>query len=437
MKINLSEDAIRETSWETLTVEDVMSKLSVTQEGLTKQEAKERLEAFGQNKLPVEKQAGFIKKFLLQFNNALIYVLLAAAVLTAFLQHWVDTWVIIAVVVINAIIGYIQEDKAEKALENIKHMLSLKASIIRDGKREEISAEDLVIGDLVLLKAGDKIPADLRLIETSNFQVEEASLTGESEAVSKKIEPVAPETVLGERLSMAYTGTTVRAGSGKGIVIATASDTELGKINTMLSETHATTTPLIRKINGFGKVLSLFIVLFSVLIFLYGIIVQGLTAGETSLAVIGLAVAAIPEGLPAILTITLAIGVQRMAKRNAIIRRLPSVETLGSVTVICSDKTGTLTRNEMTATNIYTRGGEYQVEGAGYEPIGNILKNSEAQDVSKNIVLLRLLQSSYLCNDSELRQNKDGLWDVQGIHKQNVRNAFPLNSRPEIGRAHV
>ena len=413
MPLKISQDDLIETQWESLETEKVQSILDTGEEGLDSQEAADRQSKFGLNQLPKQKKESELVKFFKQFNNALIYVLLAATVLTAILGHWIDTGVILSVVIINAIIGYIQESKAEKALEGIKQLLSLKSSVIRDGKRGEIPAEELTIGDLVLLGAGDKVPADIRLTEVNNLRVEEAPLTGESKAVSKQVVPVDSDTVLGDRYSMVYTGTTVRQGSAAGIVVAIGGDTELGKINAMLSETKEVTTPLIRKINGLGKRLSVVIILFSLAVMLYGTFVQGLGWAESAMAVIGLAVAAIPEGLPAIMTITLAIGVQEMARRHAIIRNLPSVETLGSVTVICSDKTGTLTKNEMTAKSIYTTAGQYEIEGTGYEPEGRIMQEDEAVDSDDRPELARLLQTAYLSNDAQISE-EDGQWQVEG-----------------------
>lgn len=428
MTDNISTQNIRETSWEAIPADEVLAGLSVSRQGLSAQEAQKRLAAFGENKLPEEKKTGFLQRFLAQFNNALIYVLLAATILTAVMQHWIDTWVILGVVLINAIIGYVQEDKAQKALDSIKHLLSLKATVVRDGRRQEIAAERLVPGDIVQLASGSKVPADMRLIETNNFEVEEASLTGESEAVAKSVDPVEPGTPLGDRLSMAFTGTTVRSGTGMGVVVATASDTELGKINTMLTETETMTTPLIRKINQFGRILSGIIVILSVIIFVFAYLFRDYPVNEIILAVIGLAVAAIPEGLPAILTITLAIGVQRMARRKAIIRRLPSVETLGSVTVICSDKTGTLTRNEMTVKAIYTAEGCYDVEGSGYEPEGRILREEAPVDPLDDTLLHRLLQSAFLCNDAEIVQDEEGQWAVVGAPTEGALKVAALKS---------
>ena len=402
MKDHFNKEGLREIKWETLSGEAALEMLYSRTEGLTSEEVSKRNGIFGENKLPEAKKDSAVKRFLLQFHNAFIYVLLGASVLTAIMRHWVDTGVILGVVVINAIVGYIQEDKAQKALDSIRNLLSLKASVMRDGKKGSVPAETLVPGDLVLLKAGDKIPADMRLIDVSRFEVDESSLTGESVAVSKSTAVVRQGTVLGERSSMAYAGTTVRTGSAKGVVTATAADTEVGKINTMLSETKTTTTPLIRKINSLGRNLSFIILGFSVLLIIYAVFVNDASLPDTIIAVIGLAVAAIPEGLPAVITITLAIGVQRMARRNSIVRRLPSVETLGSVTVICSDKTGTLTKNEMTATNIYTAKGEYSVSGPGYVPEGGITKEQKTADISSDSLLFRLIEISDLCNDAEI-----------------------------------
>lgn len=425
MPLKTSQDDLKKVSWEATEVAKLFTLLQTSEEGLGSKEAAARLSEFGSNKLPDDKRESALVKFLKQFNNALIYVLLAAALLTAVLGHWIDTGVILAVVVINSFIGYIQESKAEKALDSIKHLLSLKSAVIRDGIRTEIAAEDLTIGDLVLLKAGDKVPADMRLLEVNNLRVDEASLTGESEAVAKQVDPVSSGTVLGDRRSMAYTGTTVRQGSGSGVIVAVGTYTELGKINRMLSETKAVTTPLIRKINSFGKSLSVAIIGFALAVLLYGYFVQGFSWAEGALAVIGLAVAAIPEGLPAILTVTLAIGVQAMARRNAIVRNLPSVETLGSVTVICSDKTGTLTKNEMTATRIYTTAGRYDIEGAGYQPKGNIRKNNKSVNAGRQPELERLLQAAYLSNDSQLTE-KDGQWQVDGSPTDGALMALAL-----------
>ncbi|MHB1153903.1 MAG: cation-transporting P-type ATPase [Eubacteriales bacterium] len=427
MKEKLNREDLRQIQWETLSDDAVLKILDSSGNGLQKTEAAKRLEAFGGNKLAEGKKDSFIKRFLSHFHNALIYILLGAAVLTALMNHWIDTWVIFSVVIINAVVGYIQEDKAQKALDSIKNLLSLKASVMRDGKRGEVSAESLVPGDIVLLKAGDKIPADMRVIGASRFEVDESSLTGESVAVTKSIAAVKPGTVLGERESMAYAGTTVHTGTATGVVTATAADTEVGKINTMLSETKTVSTPLMKKINKLGSALSVIILSFSVLLILYAVVINKMPFSDAIISVIGLAIAAIPEGLPAILSITMAIGVQRMARRNAIIRRLPSVETLGSVTVICSDKTGTLTKNEMTAVNVYTSGGDYSVSGTGYAPHGEVSMEGIRADINDHSLLYRIIETSDICNDSEI-VNENDTWLPHGAPTEAALKVLALKA---------
>ena len=401
--------------WHSLKADEVIDKLNTNKkEGLSDEEITKRQEKYGKNTLPKGTKKPWWKRLLEQFNNVLIYVLLAAAVITALMDHWIDTWVILAVVVINALIGFIQEGKAEKALESISKMLSLEAVVKRKGNKKTVKAEDLVPGDIILLKSGDKIPADVRLFSTKDFQVEESPLTGESTAVDKSVDPVEEDAVLGDQTSMAFSGTVVTYGKASGVVVATGSDSEIGKINKMISEVEEMTTPLLQQIEKFGKWLSVIIIVITAGFFAYGRFVTGRDLDEMFLAAIGLIVAAIPEGLPAIMTITLAIGVQRMAGRNAIIRRLPSVETLGSVNVICSDKTGTLTRNEMTAKTIVTAENEYTVKGSGYEPEGEILLNDEQVNPDDDKVLKRLLQTIRCTNNSEIEKNEQGEWTLTG-----------------------
>ncbi len=351
---------------------EVLAEFEVTRaRGLSSDEARARLERHGPNLLPAPRRRGPVQRFLLQFHNVLIYVLIAAGIITALLGHWIDSGVIFGVVVINAIIGFVQEGKAERALDAIRNMLSLHAQVLRDGHRKEIAAEDLVPGDIVFLASGDKVPADLRLVDVRSLRIEEAALTGESVAVEKAVAPVAADTQLGDRSPMAFSGTLVTYGQGAGVVVATGAGTEIGRISAMLSEVEELTTPLLRQLGVFGRWLTWAILAVSAVAFAFGILLRGYGADEMFLAAVGLAVAAIPEGLPAIMTITLAIGVQRMAQRNAIIRRLPSVEALGSVTVICSDKTGTLTRNQMTVQRVLAGDGAYRVTGVGYAPHGS------------------------------------------------------------------
>jgi len=384
------------------------------EEGLTASAATARLAQHGPNELPVAARDTLLKRFFLQFHNVLIYILLAAAVGTALLGEWIDTGVILGVVVINALIGVIQEGKAEKALDSIRAMLSPKAMVRRDGHKQTLDATQLVPGDIVLLKAGDRVPADLRLLESHSLRIDEALLTGESVPVEKTTEPVAESADLGDRFCLAFSGTLVTYGRGLGVVTGTGSDTEIGKVSGLLSEVQSVTTPLIRQMDQFGRWLSIAIVGVAAGTFAFGYFVRGFAAGDMFMAAVSLAVAAIPEGLPAIMTITLAIGVQRMARRNAIIRRLPAVETLGSVTIICSDKTGTLTKNEMTVQTVATADDTYSVEGAGYIPEGRFLRDKEAIDPQHDHpILAELLRSALLCNESSLRQ-KDGRWTLEG-----------------------
>ncbi|MCC3751894.1 MAG: HAD-IC family P-type ATPase, partial [Halorhodospira halophila] len=299
--------------------------------GLTGEEAGQRLEQYGPNRLRPPEREGPIRRFLKQFHNVLIYILIVAGVVTALLGHYLDSAVIFGVVVINAVIGHVQEGKAEKALDAIRGMLSPRAVVLRDGERMTVDAEDLVPGDIVLLEAGDRVPADVRILEARNLRLDEAVLTGESVPVEKADEPVAADAELGDRKSLAFSGTLVAYGRGQGVVVATGESTEIGKVSSLIAGVESITTPLLRQVAEFGRWLSVAIVLLAGATFLIGYYLQAYTAIETFLAAVALAVAAIPEGLPAIMTITLAIGVQRMAGRNAIIRRLPAVETLGSV----------------------------------------------------------------------------------------------------------
>nr|WP_232222286.1 cation-transporting P-type ATPase [Thioalkalivibrio paradoxus] len=393
--------------------DEALQRLESVREGLDRDGVRERLERYGPNRLPDPERAGPLQRFLLQFHNVLIYILIVAGVGTALLGHWIDTWVIFGVVLINAIIGYIQEGKAEQALDAIRQMLSPKALVVRDGQRRTIPAEDLVPGDVVILKAGDKVPADLRLFKAHNLRIDEAVLTGESVAVDKQTEAAEENAGLGDRASMAFSGTLVAYGQGRGVVVGTGADTEIGRISTMLGEVESLTTPLLAQIAQFGRWLSVAIVLLAGFTFVFGYWVRDYALVETFLAAVSLAVAAIPEGLPAIMTITLAIGVQRMAGRNAIIRRLPAVETLGSVTTICSDKTGTLTRNEMTVKSIVTAEHEFEVSGVGYAPEGHFASDGEKVAVDDQPVLAEALRGILLCNDAEVYRS-DGRWVMEG-----------------------
>jgi P-type Ca2+ transporter type 2C len=401
--------------WHAINVEEVLSKLqSDRKKGLGSEDVTKRQEEYGRNEIPRGKKRSAWVRLLVQFHNVLIYVLLAAALITAFLGHWIDTYVILAVIVVNAVIGFIQEGKAEKALEGIRKMLSLNAVVIRNGGKQTINADELVPGDIVKLKSGDKVPADIRLLETKDLTVEESPLTGESTPVEKSNEAVGEDSIIGDQSCMTFSGTLITYGNATGVVVYTGERTELGKINQMISEVEEITTPLLQQIEKFGKWLSFIILIVTTAFFAFGYFFRDYTIDELFLAAIGLIVASIPEGLPAIMTITLAIGVQRMASRNAIIRRLPSVETLGSINVICSDKTGTLTRNEMTVKTIISAEKQYIVEGTGYSPEGGIFENDRQVEPERDKVLWQFLKTVRVSNNSEISKDETGNWKLTG-----------------------
>ena len=408
-----SEEERKHEHWHALTVPRVLEMLASSTEGLSTEEAGRRLAAHGPNRLPEAKPRSPLVRFIAQFHNVLIYVLLAAGAVTALLHHWLDAGVILGVVVVNALIGFVQEGKAEDALNAIRRMLSHQATVLRDGHRVNVQATELVPGDLVPLQAGDKVPADLRLLMCKGLQIEEAALTGESVPVEKGVEPMAETTVLADRRCMTYSGTLVTHGQGQGVVVETGAGTEIGRISALVAGVHKLTTPLLRQMAQFGRWLTAAILVLAAASFVFGVLIRGYTAAQMFLASVGLAVAAIPEGLPAIMTITLAIGVQRMAARNAIIRRLPAMETLGTVAVICSDKTGTLTRNEMTVRKLVTGGRELEVSGTGYDPHGGYLLDTREYPVAADPVALQALRAVLLCNDAAL-ERRDGEWGVQG-----------------------
>jgi magnesium-transporting ATPase (P-type) len=399
--------------WHNQTSDETLAVLESTPEGLSEDEAKLRLQTFGANKLPEPAQRSILLRFLSHFHNILIYVLIGAAGITALLGHVVDTSVIIAVVIINAIIGFYQEGKAEKAMEAIRHMLALRASVVRNGKRQVIPGEELVPGDIVFLEAGDKLPADLRLLKSHGLQIQESILTGESVAVEKQTNPVAIDAPLGDRFCVGFSGTTVTSGQGMGVVVATGANTEIGRIGGLLSEVQALETPLVSQMAVFARWLTLFILAVSVLMLLFGYFVLHHAFADLFMAVVGIAVAAIPEGLPAVLTITLAVGVKAMAHKNAIVRRLPAIETLGSVSVICSDKTGTLTRNEMMVDSIVTSSEHFTIKGIGYDPSGDIELNNNVITVRDYSLLQELGKAAALCNDAELIRKND-FWTGHG-----------------------
>lgn len=398
------------------TIAQILEQKQTQPEGLNQAEAADRLQKLGPNALPQKKGKPAWLRFLAHFNDVLIYILLAAAVMTAVMGHWVDTAVILGVTVINALIGYIQESNAEKSLESIRNMLSSDAQVIRDGKHATIPTTDLVPGDIVVLRAGDRIPADMRLIEAHNLRVEEAILTGESTVVDKHTDALTGDLPLGDRTNMLFSGTTVSAGGGVGVVVATGQATELGRINQMMADVETNRTPLLVQMDKLGKAIFVIILAMMAVLFVFSVLLRDMPMGELLLSLISLAVAAVPEGLPAIISIILSLGVQAMARKRAIIRKLPTVETLGAMTVVCSDKTGTLTMNEMTVKAVITADSCYRVDGDSYEPVGNLYLegSNEPVKVQPYTVLEKYLRTIDLCNDSQLVRNELGHWAITG-----------------------
>ncbi|MGV1003941.1 MAG: HAD-IC family P-type ATPase [Candidatus Nanopelagicales bacterium] len=394
----------------------VLLELQATAEGLSGAEASQRLAEIGPNSLPAPPKESGLIRFLRHFDDVLIYILLISAVFKALIGEWIDCAVIVGVAVINSVIGFIQEGRAESALEGIRRMLSATAEVRRDGEWLEIAAEQLVPGDIVRLRSGDRVPADLRLIEATNLRSEEAALTGEAVPSSKDVRMVEPGAGVGDRTSMLFSSSIVVAGQGIGVVTATGSQAEIGRIQTMLSEVDAFDTPLTRQMTQFGKTISLVILVMAAVMVFIGKVIHDFAINDLVSATIGFAVAAIPEGLPALVTITLALGVQQMAKRNAIIRRLPAVETLGSVTTICSDKTGTLTKNEMTVREVVTAAGVYEVAGIGYDPKGEITREGRPVALSDHPELADLVHVMAVANDADVVPSTEhpGTWALVG-----------------------
>jgi cation-transporting ATPase F len=400
--------------WHELPAEQAVTRLaSDPARGLTAAEVEARLQEFGLNRMTARKRMSEWMRFLLQFHQPLIYILLAATAITGALGEWVDASVIFGVVLVNAVIGYLQEAKAEKAIDALAKMVVTEATVRRGGEKLRVPSTQLAPGDVVLLQSGDRVPADLRLFLQRNLQIEEAALTGESVPVEKQIGPLPTDTILAERTNLAFTGTLVTYGQGEGVVFATGDQTEMGRIAGLIHTAENLQTPLTRKIAQFSRLLLYVILGLAALTFLVGIL-RGESWVDMFMAAIALAVGAIPEGLPAALTITLAIGVARMARRRAIIRKLPAVETLGSTTVICSDKTGTLTQNQMTVQEIFAGGRLYHVTGSGYEPVGEIHFEKKAVIIGENVALVETLGAGLLSNDSRLVCDDDGRTAVQG-----------------------
>ncbi|MBD2204819.1 cation-transporting P-type ATPase [Calothrix sp. FACHB-1219] len=434
-----SEEIMPPNEWHHLPASKVAQHLDTNlQTGLTSDEVVKRRERFGANELQAKSGTNPILRFLLQFNQPLLYILLVAGAIKALIGQWVNAWVIWGVTLINAIIGFIQESKAESAIAALASSVQTNATILRNNQKLQVPSTELVPGDLVLLTSGDKVPADLRLVQSRNLQVNESALTGESVAIEKNIEPLDADAPLAERSNMAYAGSFVTFGTAKGIVVAIGEETETGRISQLIEQGTSLKTPLTRKFDKFSRNLLYIILGIAALTFAVGL-GYGNSWASMFEAAVAFAVSAIPEGLPAVVTVTLAIGVSRMARRHAIVRKLPAVETLGGATVICSDKTGTLTENQMTVQAIYAGGEQYTVTGAGYAPEGEILCDEQPINGQDFPVLTECLKAGLLCNDSHLEQ-KEGEWQVVGdptegglivvadkvgLHRHNLETEMP------------
>ncbi len=410
-RVAVEEAAPPDDSWHALDPGQALARLHADQQGLDPEEAAGRLHAHGPNALPPPRQVPGWHRLLRQFNDPLILFLLAAAVLSALLGHLVDAGVIAAVVVVNAVVGVVQEGRAEQALSALRSMLAPSARVLRAGHRATVAVETLVPGDVLLLEAGDRVPADARLLRARGLRVDESLLTGESVPADKQVEAVPVEAELGSRASMLYSGTLVATGQAVALVVATGPCTRIGRIGTLLGQVETLTTPLLRQIARFGRAFTAFALVSAVALLLFAVVVRDYAWLDALMVVVALAVGVVPESLPAVITITLAMGVRRMAARNAIVRRLPAVETLGATTVICSDKTGTLTRNEMTARSVATAAGRVEADGSGYAPEGR-LRAHDGGDTAL-AAAQRVARIGLLCNDAQLRAGEDG-WRVDG-----------------------
>jgi Ca2+-transporting ATPase len=423
MAKSVSPDSLPAAPWHALPEEEVARQIvavdlllaALLERGLSQAEVIQRQKQYGPNELKAKTATPAWVKFLQQFNQSLLYILMVAGAVKAFLGSWRNAIVIWAVVVINALIGYIQESKAEEAIAALARSVVTEVTVIRDGQKLRVPSRELVPGDVVLLSSGDKVPADLRLLSVRNLQVDESALTGESVPVEKRLGSLPEETSLADRQNMAYAGSFVTFGQGAGVVVAIGNQTQTGRISELVEKGGSLQTPLTRKFEEFSLMLLRIILTLAGLTFLVGL-AQGQGAASVFEAAVALAVSAIPEGLPAVVTVTLAIGVSRMAKRHAIIRKLPAVETLGSATVICSDKTGTLTENQMTVQAIYAGSQLYQVTGSGYSPQGQILaqEGGDPVEVERLLALQACLLAGCLCNDTRLQPKDNGQWEVVG-----------------------
>ncbi|MBP7000444.1 HAD-IC family P-type ATPase [Amaricoccus sp.] len=398
----------RHPDWHAIEGAEALAGAGSRAEGLTAAEAARRLGEVGPNALPAAPPAHPLWRFLAQFDNALIYVMLAGAAAASLLGHLVDAGVILLVVVVNAIVGFVQEGRAEQSLRAIRDLIAPHAAVLRDGARQVVRVEDLVPGDVALIEAGERVPADLRLLRARGLSIDEALLTGESVTAAKREAAVAADAPLGDREGMAFSGTLVATGQGTGVVVATGPRTEIGRISRMLQEVAPVETPLLKQIERFAAVFTRVVLAAAAALLLFAVLARGFGWVEALIAVVALTVGVVPEGLPAVLTITMAIGVRRMAARKAVVRRLPAVETLGAVSVICTDKTGTLTRNEMTVRHVIVPGHAVEVAGSGYEPVGALAGGDGAV-----AALGPILACGLLCNDATLRREGDA-WVAVG-----------------------
>ncbi|MDY6898740.1 MAG: HAD-IC family P-type ATPase, partial [Cyanobacteriota bacterium] len=433
-----------EQNWHSLKLTRIINEFETDlQQGLSEQTISHLQDKYGLNVLTKKKSKGLLLIFLEQFRNPLIYILLIAAAITGIMQEWIDCCVILAVVLINATIGFVQEAKASAAMEALSRSMQSQATVIRGGEKQQISATELVPGDIILLQSGDKVPADLRLVRSRSLQIDESTLTGESVPIEKDaVEKLDVNEVLADRINMAYSSTLVTFGTGMGIVVATGDRTEIGNISSLIASVEQQSTPLTQKIDHLSHTLIKAIFVLGILTFIAGFI-RGYDLKHMFEATISLMIGMIPEGLPAIVTVTLAIGVSRMAQQNAIIRKLPAVETLGSVTVICSDKTGTLTQNEMTVQEVFVEDKTFHVWGVGYAPDGKFTQEYNPDDSinpESNDALMECLKAGLLCNDSSLVEEDGKNLKVEGdpteaalltvaakagIVRKQIENLFP------------
>ncbi|GAA5120852.1 HAD-IC family P-type ATPase [Haloechinothrix salitolerans] len=393
--------------------DDVVAELGTdTATGLTAEQVRDLRERYGPNTLPRHRGRGLFRRWLDQFTNPLVIVLIAASAVTIAIGHYVDAGVIAAVVLLNAIVGFVQENKARQALDAISDLVRMDCHVLRDGRRMVVPSEELVPGDMVLLDAGDRVPADARVVAAHDLKCDESALTGESRPVRKSSDVVAGDVPLAERTNMVFSGTMVTHGTGTAVVVATGEATEIGMVRGLVASATAPLTPLTRKLALFSKQLTAVIMAIAAVTFAVGML-RGSAATDMFIAAVALAVGAIPEGLPAAVTVVLAIGVVRMARRHAIVRHLPAVETLGSTTVICSDKTGTITANAMTVAEVVAGGEFYRVSGTGFAPDGTVNHAERPIHPERHPALMACLETGVLCNDAELRRGDDG-WQPVG-----------------------